>query len=178
MPQIPHFDYDTASSAQRAEHDRELSLRGRMTNMKRTMLHSPTTHRIYAEWFTLADLLRPATGDRGIWLLSLAIAKASDAVIPIGFFRRALIQNGFDADALVPTPEEAALADFGTAFASPGHRVPPELWERLKARYDAVTLVDLAGFAGIMLATAAFTTAVEIETDSEILEYLPKPAAS
>lgn len=173
MPQIPHVDYATASTAQREEHDRELSLRRRMTNMKRTMLHSPAVHRIYAEWFTLADLLRPAIGDRGIWLLSLSIARVADAVIPTGFFRRALIQNGMEPDTLQPSAAEEELMEFGAAFAATGHRIPAGLWERLKARYDATTLVNLTGFAGIMLATAAFTVAAEIETDPEILDYLP-----
>ena len=62
MSRIPPIDYDTASEAVRAEHDRELQLRGRMTNMKRVLLHSPAAHRIYAEWFTLYDALLPVLG--------------------------------------------------------------------------------------------------------------------
>jgi hypothetical protein len=46
MSHLSHFDYDSASDAARTEHDREVALRGRMTNMKRTLLHSPAAHRI------------------------------------------------------------------------------------------------------------------------------------
>ena len=53
MSQIPHIDYETASEEIRAAHDEEVRVRGNMTNMKRTLLHSPEAHRIYAEWFTL-----------------------------------------------------------------------------------------------------------------------------
>lgn len=53
MARISRIDYDTAPPEIRAAHDEELRLRGRMTNMKRILLHSPAAHRIYAEWFTL-----------------------------------------------------------------------------------------------------------------------------
>ncbi|TIX31562.1 MAG: hypothetical protein E5V40_30990, partial [Mesorhizobium sp.] len=98
MAMIPPIDYSTASQEIRAEHDRELSLRGRMTNMKRILLHSPAAHRIYAEWFTLRDLLKPALDDRTIWLLSHAISETCRAEIPVTFFRRALIDSGFDPE--------------------------------------------------------------------------------
>jgi len=88
MSHITPIDYETASEAVRAEHDREMQLRGRMTNMKRTLLHSPVAHRIYAEWFPLREELRPALDDRAVWLLCHAIALECRSIIPVGFFRR------------------------------------------------------------------------------------------
>ena len=41
MAELSPIDYATASDDIRAEHDRELALRGRMTNMKRILLNSP-----------------------------------------------------------------------------------------------------------------------------------------
>src|SRR3954463_1606456 len=109
MSHLSHFDYETASEGARAEHDREVALRGRMTNMKRTLLHSPVAHRIYAEWFTLREELRPALDDRAIWLLCHAIALESRSIIPVGFFRRALINAGLTPEAIEPSADEALL---------------------------------------------------------------------
>ncbi|TIP58880.1 MAG: hypothetical protein E5X68_34200, partial [Mesorhizobium sp.] len=109
MAHLSAIDYATASEDIRAEHDRELKLRGRMTNMKRILLHSPAAHRIYAEWFTLRDLLKPTLDDRAIWLFSKAIAETMRAEIPVTFFRRALIDSGLDPEAIEPTAEEALL---------------------------------------------------------------------
>ena len=100
MSHIHQIDYASASDAVRAEHDREFALRGRMTNMKRTLLHSPVAHRIYAEWFTLRAELDPAISDREIWIFSHAISKAAKSKIAITFFRRALINARFNPDAL------------------------------------------------------------------------------
>lgn len=168
MAMIPPIDYPTASEDIRAEHDRELSLRGRMTNMKRMLLHSPVAHRIYAEWFTLRDLLRPALGDRAIWLLSLAISQVCRAEIPVTFFRRALIDGGLYPEAIEPSKDEALLIAFGKAVAANANAVPDNIWAALKARYTDTLLVNLVAFAGIMVATCVFANAVRVDLDPEL----------
>lgn len=174
MAMIPPIDYDTASPDIRAEHDRELGLRGRMTNMKRILLHSPAAHRIYAEWFTLRDLLKPTLDDRAIWLLSLAIAEICRAEIPVTFFRRALIDSGLDPEAVEPSADDALLIDFGKAVAADANAVPDDIWAVLKARYNDTLLVNLVAFAGIMVATCVFTNAVRVDLDPELEGYRRK----
>ena len=172
MSQLPHIDYDTASEEIRVAHDEEVRVRGNMTNMKRTLLHSPVAHRIYAEWFTLREELRPALDDRAVWLLWQAIATECRSIIPVGFFRRALINAGLTPETIVPSEDEALLIDFGKAIVRDSNAVPEELWERLKARYDEPTLVNLVAFAGIMIATAIYTNAVKVDIDPELGPYL------
>ncbi|RUM07607.1 hypothetical protein [Rhizobium chutanense] len=177
MSHLPQIDYDTASPEVRAAHDEEVRLRGRMTNMKRTLLHSPVAHRIYAEWFTLRAELDPAVSDREIWIFSHAISKAAKSKIAITFFRRALINKGFDPDALAFSDNEALLDAFGRAIVADSNAVPAELWAGLKERYETKVLVDLIAFAGIMLATAVFNNVVEVEFDPE-LEAFAESAGS
>ncbi|WP_192247540.1 hypothetical protein [Mesorhizobium silamurunense] len=171
MAHLAPIDYATASAEIRAEHDRELELRGRMTNMKRILLRSPAAHRIYAEWFTLRDLLRPTLDDRAIWLFSMAIAETMRAEIPVTFFRRALIDSGLDPEAIQPTAEETLLIEFGKAVAADASTVPDATWAALKARYDETLLVNLTAFAGIMVATCVFTNAVKVDLDPELEGY-------
>ncbi len=172
MSHITPIDYETASDAVRAEHDREVQLRGRMTNMKRTLLHSPVAHRIYAEWFPLREELRPALDDRAVWLLCHAIALECRSIIPVGFFRRALINAGLAPETIVPTEDEALLIEFGTAIVRDSHAIPEEVWAQLKARYDEPTLANLVAFAGIMIATAIYNNAVKVDIDPELAPYL------
>ncbi|QFY62822.1 hypothetical protein FZ934_20935 (plasmid) [Rhizobium grahamii] len=167
MSNIPQIDYDTASEEIRSAHDEEVRVRGRMTNMKRTLLHSPVAHRIYAEWFTLRSELS-VIPDRPIWIFSHAISKASKSKIAITFFRRALINAGFNPDALELSDEETLLAAFGEAIVADSNAVPAEIWAKLKQRYDAKTLVDLVAFAGIMIATAIFNNVVDVDFDPEL----------
>ncbi|OHV60185.1 hypothetical protein LCM4577_17510 [Mesorhizobium sp. LCM 4577] len=174
MAHLSPIDYATASDEIRAEHDRELALRGRMTNMKRILLHSPAAHRIYAEWFTLRDLLKPTLDDRAIWLFSKAIAETMRAEIPVTFFRRALIDSGFEPEGIAPSADEALLIKFGKAVAADANAVPDETWAALKARYDETLLVNLTAFAGIMVATCVFTNAVRVDLDPELEKYRRK----
>jgi len=171
MAHLSPIDYATASQDIRAEHDREIALRGRMTNMKRILLHSPAAHRIYAEWFTLRDLLRPTLDDRAIWLFSTAIARMMRAEIPVAFFRRALIGSGIDPEAVEPSADEALLIEFGRAVAADANAVPDEIWAALKSRHDETLLVNLTAFAGIMVATCVFTNAVKVDLDPELEAY-------
>ncbi|MBX4937908.1 hypothetical protein [Rhizobium binae] len=177
MSHLPQIDYDTASPEVRAAHDEEVRLRGRMTNMKRTLLHSPAAHRIYAEWFTLRAELDHAISDRAIWIFSHAISKAARSRIAVTFFRRALINKGFNPDALEFSDEEALLDDFGKAIVADSNAVPTELWAKLKLSYETKVLVDLVAFAGIMLATAVFNNIVEVDLDPE-LEAFAEGASS
>ncbi|MGA1803876.1 carboxymuconolactone decarboxylase family protein [Rhizobium sp. HT1-10] len=172
MSHLSHFNYATASDEARAEHDREVSLRGRMTNMKRTLLHAPVAHRIYAEWFTLREELRPALDDRAVWLFCQAISIECRSIIPVGFFRRALINAGLTPETVEPTADEALLIAFGTAMVADSNAVPDDLWARLKARYDEPTLVNLVAFAGIMIATAIFNNVIKIDVDPELGPFL------
>ncbi|MBB3559771.1 hypothetical protein FHX06_001068 [Rhizobium sp. BK512] len=168
MSQLPHIDYDTASEKIRVAHDEEVRVRGNMTNMKRTLLHSPEAHRIYAEWFTLRAELDPAISDREIWIFSHSISKALKSDIAVTFFRRALIKNGFNPDALELSESELLLKRFGTAIVADSKAIPADIWANLKARYDTKVLVDLVAFAGIMIATAVYINVVEVDFDPEL----------
>jgi hypothetical protein len=174
MSHIPQIDYETASADIRQAHDDEVRARGRMTNMKRTLLHSPEAHRIYAEWFTLRAELLPVIDDRAIWIFSHAISKALNSKIAVTFFRRALVNAGFDPDALVLSEEESLLARFGRAIVANSNAVPADIWAALKQRYRPKALVDLTAFAGIMIATAVFNNVVGVDFDPDLAQYAEK----
>lgn len=172
MPNIEQLDYSAATPEQQAAHDEELRLRGRMTNMKRTLMHSPAALRVYGEWFTLRDELRPVLGDRAIWIFCHAICVASGSPVGTGFMRRALIEGGDNPDALNLNPTETMLVAVGTALANDPRSIGEGNWRALRALYPAKALVDLVAFAGQMMATNVFTDAVGTTIDPELQKYL------
>lgn len=174
MPHIPQLAYAAASPIQQAAHDDELRLRGRMTNMKRTLNHSPVALRIYGEWFALREELRPVLGDRAIWVFCHAISVASGSAVGVGFMRRALIEGGDNPDDLTLDQTEALLVRVGTAIASDPKSIASADWAAMRDRYAARTLVELIGFAGQMIATNVFTDAVGTIIDPELAAYARK----
>jgi len=177
MAHIPQLDYAAATPEQQAAHDAELRLRGRMTNMKRTLLHSPVALRVYGEWFALRDELQPALGTRAIWLFAHAISLASNSPVGTNFMRRALIQGGDNPDAPDLTQVETLLVRLGTALGKDPKSVPDDVWLALAAGYTDKTLVDLMAFAGLMVATNLFTDAVGTELDAELLPFMASTPA-
>lgn len=171
MAYIPQLDPDNATEEQRAAYDAEIALRGRMTNMKRTLAHSPEALRIYGEWFTLRDQLRPEIGDRTILTLCLAISKAMDNPVGIGFMRRGLASLGPRGEEH-PAVDLADIEAFGAAIAIDARSIPPELWARLGARLSPKALVDLTALAGIMIATNVFMSAIGTEVDPELAQFI------
>ena len=171
MAHIPPADQSALTPEQRAAQDEELRLRGRMTDMKRTLLHSPAALRVYGEWFTLRDELLPVIGDRAIFVFAHAISRASGTLTGTTFMRRALSQLGADPDALELSAEEVDLVRFGEAIGHDPQTVSDETWAPLILRYSDKTLVDLVAFAGIMVATNVFTNVVDTPLDAELAPY-------
>ena len=172
MARISQVGYADATPEQQAAHDAEILARGRMTNMKSTLLHSVPALRIYGEWFALRAELLPVIGDRAIFIFAQAISQATDSVIGTTFMRRALAQQGFNPDNLEPSDAEMDLVRFGAAIARDPKRINEAFWAPLSVRYSEKTLVDLVAFAGIMIATNVFCDAVGVSLDDELLPFL------
>lgn len=169
-PYIGQLDLDDAGPEQKAAHDEELRLRGRMTNMKRTLVHSPVALRVYGEWFALRDELAPVIGDRAVLTLCLAISREMDNVVGMAFMRRGLA--GLTDEAPAIEIELGTIEAFGRAFAADAKAIPETVWSKLSQALPEKTLVELTALAGIMMATNAFMEAVGTELDAELAPFI------
>lgn len=161
----------SASDEARREFAYQVEKNGRITNMKRTLLHSLPAYRAYMEWYTLRDEIEPFIGARGVVVFSHAISSATDCLICSTFFRRYLIDAGEDPDALTLSDDEALLVDYGRQVARDPNGVDDALFDRMAARYDERELVLLTAFAGIMIATNVFNNALRIPLDEVLYPY-------
>ena len=100
MSYIPMTEYDTASEEVKREYDDQIAKHGRITNMKRTLLHNVPSFKAYMEWYTLYDELKPVLGVRALIILSYAISNGNDCEICGSFFNKILKDNGDDPDDL------------------------------------------------------------------------------
>ena len=169
-PYIGHLDLNHAGPEQKAAYDEELRLRGRMTNMKRTLAHSPVALRVYGEWFALRDALAPVIGDRAVLTLCLAISFEMDNIVGMAFMRRGLA--GLNKETPAIAIDLGSIEDFGRAFASDAKTIPQALWSKLSQALPEKTLVDLTALAGIMMATNAFMDAVGTAPDPELANFI------
>jgi alkylhydroperoxidase family enzyme len=177
MTRIPLVDHATTTPDVRAAYDDVVRQHGRITNMKRTLLHSQPAFRALMEWYSLRDAVQPFLGERLTTLFAHAISSENDCLICSTFFRRILIDSGEDPDRFALDEREQAVVEFGRQIAKPLSRVPDEVFARLAASFSHEQIVALTAFGALMVASNVFNSALDIELD-EYLEPYQKSAAA
>ena len=171
MARIDPIAYESASPAEREAHETHEREHGRMTNMKRTLLHSLPAFHALMEWYPLRDTVRPFLGDRATTLFSHAISAETDCLICSTFFRRILIDAGEDPDQLTLDERESLLVAFGRQLATDPKGVSDEMYARLTRHFSAPQMVALTTFGCIMLATNVFNDVLRVDLDGYLEPY-------
>ncbi|MGH7509522.1 MAG: carboxymuconolactone decarboxylase family protein [Gemmatimonadales bacterium] len=171
MPRIAPVDSEAAPPEARAAADAHVSRHGRMTNMKRTLLHSLPAFRALMEWYPLRDTVQPFLGERLTTVFAHAISAQTDCLICSTFFRRMLIQTGENPERLRLDERETAVVDFGRALAVTPHEVPESLYRRLEDYFTPAQIVTLTAFGALMVATNVVNNALGIELDEYLHAY-------
>ncbi|TAL34580.1 MAG: hypothetical protein EPN93_11765 [Spirochaetes bacterium] len=167
-------EYEGASQEVRREYDDQVARHGRITNMKRTLLHSVPAFKAYMEWYTLKDLIVPFIGERAFSLFSYAISNGNNCLICSLFFRKILVDSGEDTDNPKLSDIERLLMDLGVHICTNPHEIPGEFYGRLKTAFTDEQLTLLVAFAGIMYATNLFNTVARVPLDEVLYPYRKK----
>src|SRR5213592_2412349 len=90
MARVPPAQEPLAPAA-RQELERQLAAHGRVTNMKRTLAHSPSALLALMTWYPLRDEAAAFRGERATMLFAHAVSTEAECLICSTFFRRILI---------------------------------------------------------------------------------------
>jgi hypothetical protein len=167
-------DYENAASAVKARYDDQIAKHGRITNMKRTLLHNVQAFDTYMQWYDLETLLEEFIPHRAAMLYSYAISSGSRCLVCSVFFRKILIDSGEDPDHPLLSADEEKLMDLGFSIAEDPHNIDPALYAWLAARFNAEQRVLLFTFAGMMVATNLFNTVAKVDLDEVLYKYRKK----
>lgn len=171
MARIEPMKHEAAQGEARAAFDEGVARWGRMTSMKRTLLHSPVSYRVLMEWYTLFDGVKPFLGERLAVVFAHAISSESECPICTTYMRRILMDGGEDPDALALDDVGEALVAFGRAMVGPGNRVPDNIYARVAKHFSDAQMVALTSFAAMMVATNIINNVLEVELDEYLYEY-------
>jgi alkylhydroperoxidase family enzyme len=177
MPRIAPLDYEQMPADARAAHDGHLKI-ARITNMKRTLLHSVPAFDALMTWYRLRDTVQPFLGERLTTLFAHAVSAETDCLICSTFFRRILIDSGDDPDRLEMDEREAAVVAFGRALAQTPHRVPDALYDPVAAYFTDEQMVALTAFGALMVATNVINNVLQVPLDDYLQPYRRHPAAA
>ena len=171
MSYIPMTEYDTSSEEVKREYDDQIAKHGRITNMKRTLLHNLPSFKAYMEWYTLYDELVPVLGERALSIFSYAISTGNDCLVCGSFFTKILEESGEDVSCMELNEKEQLLFDLGIVIANDPHNIPDSMYDGLKAMFTDEQIVTIIAFAGIMYATNLFNTITKVDLDEVLYEY-------
>jgi len=172
---VPPTSYDDLPPPARAAHDAHTSV-ARITNMKRTLLHSVPAFEALMTWYPLRDAVQPFLGERLTTLFAHAVSAETDCLICSTFFRRLLIQSGEDPDRLELSEWEAAVVAFGRKLAVTPHTMPDEIYAPIAARLTREQIVALTSFGALMVATNVFNNALDVPLDDYLEPFQRRDA--
>jgi hypothetical protein len=170
MAIVSYFDYDSASEEAKNEFDKQMQQNGLVTNMKKTLLHSVKAYRAYQQWYLLRDELIPIIGQRGVIIFSFAISSENECLLCSTYFRKAISDLGENPDSFNLSSKEKILKDYGTQLVRDANNISDDIYKKLKESFSDEEIVKLTAFAGIMIATNIFNSALQINLD----DYLNK----
>jgi alkylhydroperoxidase family enzyme len=171
MARIRPLAHEQAEPVARVELDRQLAAGGRVTNMKRTLAHSPPALHALMQWYPLRDAVRPFLGERLTTLFAHAVSTQTDCLICSTFFRRMLLEAGDQPDHLTLDEREQAVVDYGRQLARDANGVSDELYERLTRFLQPAQIVALTAFGGMMIATNIFNNALRVDLDDYLQPF-------
>jgi alkylhydroperoxidase family enzyme len=174
MARIRPLEYEQAEAAARGELDRQRAAGGRVTNMKRTLAHSPPALHALMQWYPLRDAVTPFLGPRLTALFAHAVSTQTDCLICSTFFRRTLTEAGENPDELRLDEREQAVVDYGRQLARDANGVTDELYRQLTRFLQPAQIVTLTAFGGLMIATNLFNNALQVDLD-DYLQPFRKP---
>ena len=143
---------------------------GKMSNMKRTMLHDVPLFEAMNHIMATADRqLRGRIPQRAMTLFFYTITTGNDCMVCGSVFRRLALELGVaDADDVELTQEERELVAFAEALTRDANHIPDEIYEPLQRRYDEQTLVILVMNAVLTMASNYFNNITGVELDEEL----------
>jgi alkylhydroperoxidase family enzyme len=171
MARIPPREYADVGDDMRAEYDLQIAAHGRVTNLKRTLAHSPVAFRALMEWYALRDEVKPFLGERLTILFAHAISAQTDCLICSTFFRRILIDAGENPDSLALEDRERAVVEYGRQLVKDPNQVSDDLYGRLARFFQPPEIVALTAFGGLMIATNVFNNALRVDLDDYLKPY-------
>src|SRR3954451_2830072 len=151
MARVPPAVDSEVAPAARAELDRQLAAYGRVTNMKRTLAHSPVALRSLMTWYDLHSEVVAFLGKRATTLFAHAISVQTQCLICSTFFRRWLTESGEGPDHLVLDDRESALVAYGAQLARDANAVSDDVYANLARHLEPHQVVTLTAFAGLMI---------------------------
>lgn len=171
MSYITQVEYENATAEVKEQFDIQIKRHGRITNMKKTLLHSVPAFKALMEWYPLQEEVAKVIGERATNFYCYAISTKNDCLICSMFFKKILDDLEINFENFEFTKEENDLIEYGRYLVSDPENIPKELFDNFKERYTEEEIVLITAFGSMMIATNLINTALKVELDDVLVPY-------
>ncbi len=164
-------DFKALSAEAQSRYNAQIEQNGKITNMKKTLLHSVSSFDALMSWYPLFQDLEKSIGYRAAIFYAYAISHENDCLICSVFFIKILKDLNIEYQDFAFDETENLLIEYARALVKHPHQIDDALRARLKARFSDADIVLLTSFASIMIATNLINTALNVPLDDYLFEY-------
>ena len=166
---IPQFE-DLSDLAQK-RYNEQIAVNGKVTNMKKTLLHSVVSFDALMSWYPLFESLEQVVGKRAAIFYAYAISNENECLICSVFFIKILKELDIEFEKFAFNDTENLLINYGRGLVATPHNIAPEILAQLKQQFTEENIILLTSFAAIMMATNLINTALKVPLDEYLFEY-------
>ena len=178
MARITPLEEDELSEVEEKDWQ-ELVDHGHLTNMQRTVIRDHATYVAYAAWHVSWRRLVEIVGLRAATVYAHAISEVNDCQLCSLFFVADLRKLGVEPTDFEATDQEQALTSFAQQFVKDPTAISDEVFNELRRFWKDDEIIAIVGFAGQMVATNNFNSAIGLELDGRLLPlrgyFKPEP---
>lgn len=168
---IPEFE--GLSALAQARYQAQIKTNGKVTNMKKTLLHSVPAFDALMTWYPLYEGVEKMIGKRAAIFYAYAISDENECLICSAFFIKILKELDITFETFAFSDTENLLIEYGRALVKSPHSIDSSLLTALKTNFSEADIVLLTSFAGLMIATNLINTALKVPLDEYLFEYIP-----
>jgi tetrahydromethanopterin S-methyltransferase subunit B len=172
MGRISMVEYEQARQEIKEKFDYEVEHNGRITNMKKTLLHSLPAYKALMEWYPLRDEVEKIIGKRAAIFYCYAISTKNNCLICSTFFEKILKDLNIKFENFAFTGTEQLLIDYGVALVKNPTNISNEIFDKLKKQFSEEEIVLITAFGSIMIATNLINNALDVDLDEYLFDYV------
>lgn len=166
MARISLVSYDQADDTVKQVMDGHEAKGYRITNMKRTLLHSVTAFQSLEDGvYNLQEKLEEFLDQRTVVFFGYAVSTEDECIVCSTYFAKILESWGIDFSTFAFTETEELLIALARQIVNNKGKVSGEILDQLQAKFNEKEIVEIVAFAVMIVANNLFNNILDVESE-------------
>lgn len=166
MARISLISYNQADDTVKKVMDGHEAKGYRITNMKKTLLHSVTAFQSLEDGvYNLQEKLEEFLDKRTVVFFGYAVSTEDECIVCSTYFAKILEDWGIDFSTFAFTKTEELLITLGRQIVNNKGKVSGEILDQLQEQFNEKEIVEIVAFATMIVANNLFNNILDVESE-------------